>query len=201
MIKIYSDTISRWNLKYIQLLNFEFRSHYILHFNQWLYFKYKHWIWVWRYFKGVAGHGSQTKGWGEGVWLKAEKKKVTPINSMLEVVSDMPLATSDGFRWVRVSTCVVVRMLTLRTITPLSMLWILTRHHHPPPHFILPARYYDPDNHNCETFGRGASFTKSTPNVEASNQIWSHCRRAYAFDCFHCVAIPSPTTLQAQEKF
>ena len=47
--------------------------------------------------KGVVGRGSRTKGWGEGVRPKAEKKKVTPINSMLEVVSNVPLATSDGF--------------------------------------------------------------------------------------------------------
>ena len=41
-------------------------------------------------FKGVAGRGSRTKGRRGGVRPKAEKKKVTPTNLRVEVVSDLP---------------------------------------------------------------------------------------------------------------
>ena len=51
--------------------------------------------------KGVAGRGSRTKGRGGEVRPKAEKKKVSPINLMVEVVSDVPLATSDDFSRLR----------------------------------------------------------------------------------------------------
>jgi len=60
VIKIYLATISRWNLEYIQQLNFKFRFQYILHLisdyvsnmfsmysllkMDWINFKYKHWI-------------------------------------------------------------------------------------------------------------------------------------------------------------
>jgi len=37
--------------------------------------------------KGVAERGSRTKGWGGGVWLKAEKKKVTPAILMAELTA------------------------------------------------------------------------------------------------------------------
>ena len=47
--------------------------------------------------QGGSGTWVPNQGLGGGVRPKAEKKKVTPINSMLEVVSDVPLATSDGF--------------------------------------------------------------------------------------------------------
>ena len=51
-------------------------------------------------FKGVAGRGSRTKGRRGGVRPKAGKKKVTPTNLRVEVVSDLPVAivaTSDEF--------------------------------------------------------------------------------------------------------
>jgi hypothetical protein len=47
--------------------------------------------------KGVAEQGSQTKGGREGVWPKAEKKIVTSLILMVEVVVDVPKGTSDGF--------------------------------------------------------------------------------------------------------
>ena len=46
---------------------------------------------------------------GRGVWLKAEKK-VTSINLKLEVVSDVPVATSDSYSRVQTS---LVRIPTL----------------------------------------------------------------------------------------
>ena len=45
--------------------------------------------------KGVAGRGSRTKGRRGGGLAEGRKKKVTPINLMVEVVGDVPLANSD----------------------------------------------------------------------------------------------------------
>ena len=48
--------------------------------------------------KGVAGRGSRTKGReGGGSPAEGRKKKKTSIDLMVEVVSDIPVATSDGF--------------------------------------------------------------------------------------------------------
>ena len=47
--------------------------------------------------QGGSGTWIPNQGLGGGGPAEGRKKKVTPINSMLEVVSDVPLATSDGF--------------------------------------------------------------------------------------------------------
>ena len=36
----------------------------------------------------------------------------------------------------------------------------------PSPHFILPARYYDPGDHNCNPAGRGVSFIKCSKTLK-----------------------------------
>ena len=36
----------------------------------------------------------------------------------------------------------------------------------PSPQFILPARYYDPGDHNCDPAGCGASFTKCSKTLK-----------------------------------
>ena len=57
------------------------------------------------------------------------------------------------------------------------------------PHFILPVRYYDPGDHNCNALSHGASFTNVPKDIKASNQIWSCHPCACVFDHFCCVAI------------
>ena len=47
--------------------------------------------------QGGSGTWIPNQGLGGGGPAEGQKKKVTPTNSMLEVVSDVPLATSDGF--------------------------------------------------------------------------------------------------------
>ena len=76
-----------------------------------------------------------------------------------------PKLSSSAHTSLLMSPLVTISMLTYsQSVTPLSMLRILTQHHHPP-HFILPAHYYDPGDHNCNTLSRGASFTKRTTHV------------------------------------
>ena len=81
----------------------------------------------------------------------------------------------------------LITMTYLQSVTPLSMLWILTQHHHPTSFsqlaITIPATI---------TAMQSATVHPS-PNVpkdiEASNQIWSHCPHACVFDCFRCVVI------------
>ena len=73
-----------------------------------------------------------------------------------------PKLSSSACTSLLTSPLITISMLTYsQSVTLLLMLWILTQHHHPP-HFILPARYYDPSHDNCNALSHGASFTKHT---------------------------------------
>ena len=73
-----------------------------------------------------------------------------------------PKLSSSACTSLLTSPLITISMLTyLQSVTLLLMLRILTQHHHPP-HFILPACYYDPSHHNCNALSHGASFTKRT---------------------------------------
>jgi len=63
--------------------------------------------------KGVAERGSRTKGWRE---RKARKKNSDPPILMVEVVADLPEATSHGSHRVQASGCFRVAVVTFLVV-------------------------------------------------------------------------------------
>ena len=90
------------------------------------------------------------------------------------------------------SPLITVFMLTyFQTVTPLSTLPIHTWHHHPP-HFILPARYYESTIPETITAMQPAvvHLSLNVLRFEVSNRIWSGPHRACIFDRFQETLIP-----------
>ena len=112
---------------------------------------------------------------------------VLPSTSTHPALPTLPQVERLNTLLLLVSLLTTIFMLTyFQSVTPLSTLPIHTWHHHPPPHFVLPARYYKSTIPAAITATQQA-VVHLLPNVlrfEGSNGIWSGRRHACIFDRF-----------------
>ena len=117
---------------------------------------------------------------------------VLPSASTHPALPTLPQAERLNTLSLLMSPLITVFMLTyFQTVTLLSTLLIHTWHHHPP-HFVLPARYYE-STIPATIIATQPAVVHLSPNelrFEVSNRIWSGRHHACIFDRFQETLIP-----------